>query len=81
MKESVDDEAPPKEAARPPPFPDWSRMMTTSITARIEITAIKNPYIAGSLFYKTGPQKRALNGERRVDAESSPRFFLNDTEN
>tara|TARA_B100001123_G_C15215637_1_gene989105 strand:- start:759 stop:1298 length:540 start_codon:yes stop_codon:yes gene_type:complete len=46
MKESVDEEAPPNDAANPPPFPDWIKIIRQRKTARSEITTIRN----GNIF-------------------------------
>jgi len=50
MNESVEDEAPPNEAAKPPPFPDWRRMITHMRPAMMEIKTIKTGNIVRSLL-------------------------------
>ena len=45
MTESEDEPAPPKLAASPPPFPDWSRMAAPSTTASRISRTRRNVYM------------------------------------
>jgi len=48
MKESDEELAPPKLAARPPPFPLWRRIAAPSIMLSMTRRIRKKVYIAGS---------------------------------
>jgi len=67
MKESVEEEAPPKVAASPPPLPDWSKMMTHRRTASRMRTMSRNVYSIESCASVTAA-KRAKARARRARA-------------
>jgi hypothetical protein len=62
MNESVEDDAPPKVAARPPPLPDCIRMMTinridkTVIVITRKLNIVPHPHVKKSAARKPAPE-------------------------